>query len=120
VRKAFIPSDVVDDSGNLITSSTATLISPEIGLARFELQASELDHDPGEYAFTIVLSEGGYSSVIVQGVIQLEQNTEFTSINETFSPGTVASTALQVVLRERTAITVRTGPTLPPGAVTFT
>ena len=118
VRKKT-PAAVSDDSGNLVTNSLALLVAPIVGHAQFNLQASDLDFAPGEYQFAIVLIEAGYSSVIVQGTLQLEQNTEFSSLGETYTPGQ-APTALRVAMRGQTALYVRTGAVQAPGEVTFT
>jgi len=120
VARKRVGSDVDSDVGNLITNFMAQMIEPEHGLARFELQASDLDWTPGEYLFNIVMIYQGYSSVIVDGVIQLEQNTEFGSVDETFVLDAAMSTALIVGLSGSRSIYVRTGPTLAPGDATFT
>lgn len=115
-RKRFVATD---DSDNLLVNSQADIVAPLEGYAKFSLQASELNYAPGEYLFSIVLEDEGYSSVIVQGTIELDQNTEFSSTNSSYSESGVAS-ALRVLLREQTALVVHTGPTLAPGTSTFT
>lgn len=121
IRKTPIPDAVDDDSGNLITSSQAEIIAPGAGYARFNIQASELDEDPGTYYFSIVLSDSGYTSTIVGGECQIEQNMEFTSTTEAFDPEDMdVSSALRVVLRGQNAIKVTTGATLAPGTRPFT
>src|SRR5690606_25312001 len=87
--------------------------------ARFYLQASDLDHKPGAYAFTIVLVENGYSSTLLNGEIDLQQNTEYSSVNETYSDTSETST-LRILLQKRNIIQVQTGPTLAPGQSLFT
>jgi len=119
VRKPQIPYTVVDDSANLIVSAVATLTDPLAGYATFNLQAAELEDPPGEYAFSITLVHEGYSSVIVEGPLELEQNTEFTSMAETYT--TVGPPqAIRVLMREQKAIKVRVGYALPPGTYHFT
>lgn len=118
VRKS-VPPDVSDDSGNLIMSSLADAPIPEAGLARFSLQASELDEPPGEYLFTIVLVTNGYSVAIVDGVLELLQNTEFDSMGEVYTPDVATVTHLEVKLRNQSVIVVRTGPALAPGQAFF-
>jgi hypothetical protein len=118
VARKSVPSTVNDDSGNLLTNSHGTVVAAALGFVRFSLQASELDWEPGEYGFTIVISEGGYSAVLVKGTIVLEENAEFTSMTESYIPNDI-STALRVALREQVAIYVKTGPTLAPGQATF-
>lgn len=119
VRKT-VSSTVVDDSGNLITNSVAIPITPLLGYAKIELQAADLDFPAGEYTFTIVLSDGGYSSVIAEGPLVLEQNTEFESVGETYPPGEEIATALEIAMRQGTTLSIRTGSTLAPGQATFT
>lgn len=119
IRKR-VPVDAVDDSGNLISSSEAVIMAPTLGFARVAIQAAELNHPPGEYLINIVLSNAGYSSTIINGVVELEQNTEFTSMDETFIPSAAFSSSLEIALNGGNTVNVRTGPTLAPGAVTFT
>ena len=116
-----LPLDQSDtsDATNLITNDEAQLVRPEVGYARFTLQASDTDHAPGEYPFAIVLLHEGYSSVIVSGILEILTNTEFASVGEVYDPGN-PPTSLVVALRERNAITVRTGPVLAPGTTSFT
>lgn len=119
VARKSVSSTVNDDSSNLITNMNATVMAPTLGYAAFNFQASELDWLPGENMFSVVLSDAGYTAVIVHGVIQLEQNTEFTSMTETFSPAD-PPTHLRAMIRDGVAIKVRTGPMLAPGESTFT
>ena len=103
------------DSDNLITSSVATLVDPAGGVCQFSVQASELDFPPGEYPFAIVLvTPQGYSSVAVKGVLDLQQNTEFTSMSSTYS-ATSAPSSIEVLLRGPDTIDVIAGHVIPPG-----
>lgn len=120
VVRERVSADDSDDSGNLISTSQAEMVASQIGFARFPLQASELELDPKEYQFSIVLSDKGFTSVIVYGTLEIVQNTEFESTTETYSIDDSFSTSLRVLLREQKAIEVRTGPILPPGAALFT
>ncbi|QCG78321.1 minor tail protein [Microbacterium phage AloeVera] len=119
VARKNVPSTVNDDSGNLVTNSQAIIMAPTLGYAAFNFQAAEMDWEPGDYLFSIVLSDSGYTATIVRGQIQLEQNTEFTSIEETYSPAD-PPTHLRAMIREGVALKVRTGPMLAPGEATFT
>ena len=119
VRKT-VPSTTVNDSANLITNSTGAILAPTLGFLRFELQAADLNFPPGEYMVSIVMIYEGYSSVIVNGVLELLQNTEFSSVGGIYESDDSVSTALAVALRGMTTIKVRTGPTLRPGEATFT
>ena len=116
-----LPLDPADstDVDNLLTNSEAQIVDGPAGLARFSIQASELNHDPGEYPYSLVLSVDGYSSVLVKGVVDLQRNTEFTSVGENYATD-VAVEGLVVRLRDSNAIDVRTGPTLAPGTTSFT
>lgn len=108
-----------DDGDNLILNSTATPVFAEGGLVRFDLQASDLDHPFGEYPFAIVMNDEGYTSVIVNGPLEIVENPEMTSETISYDPEELAST-LQVFLHNRDVIKVQTGPTLLPGQVPFT
>ena len=110
-----------DDSDNLIVNSVAVLDDAQVGFARFNLQASDLHHKPGEYEFAMVLWDEGYSTVVARGVIDIVSNTEFLSVEDTYTdePGMIAS-ALRITLRNRDVLQVRTGSTLAPGDNTFT
>lgn len=116
-----LPLDPADstDTDNLLTNSEAQIVDGPAGLARFSLQAAELNHDPGEYPYSLVLSVDGYSSVIVKGIVDLQRNTEFSSVVENYVTD-VAIEGLVVRLRDSNAIDVRTGPTLAPGTTSFT
>ena len=108
-----------DDTDNLIANSLAEPFYPTMGYLRFNLQASDLALKAGEYPYSIVLWESGYSSVLVKGTFVVLENTEFDSVNESYTSPTSAS-ALQVLLRGRNVVAVRTGPTLAPGTTSFT
>ena len=111
----------LDDSENLIVNSEAAIEAPEQGFARFSLQASDLHHRPGEYPFSMVLWDDGYSSVIARGVIDIVSNTEFLSIEDTYTvdDGVIAS-ALRITMRNRDVLKVMTGSTITPGQHPFT
>src|SRR5687768_14854378 len=53
VMRKRVASTVSDDSGNLIANDAAQILAPTLGWARFELQASDFDHAPGEYEYSI-------------------------------------------------------------------
>lgn len=108
-----------DETPNLILNDTAITSNPEVGYARFELQASDLDWDPGEYDYVVTLLDDGYSSVLLRGVIDLQQNTDFDTVDDQYS-GVNPSTSLKVVMRESVVIHVDAGPTLSPGTTSFT
>lgn len=120
MRNPRIPAGTVDDSGNLITNAYAEIVDASIGFARFVLQATDLDHDPDEYSFTITMWSQGYSTVIAKGLIVLEQNDEWGSVGETYDIDDLTSSAITAALRDQTVLSVKVGPTLVPGAATFT
>lgn len=108
------PSDV-GDADNLITSSQALILAPTEGYCQFNVQASELNHAPGEYPFAIVLvSALGYSSVAAKGIVNLVENTEFASISSTYSDASPPS-SIEVLLRGSDSIDVIAGHVVPPG-----
>jgi len=110
---------IVDDTSNLIANSLAVNEAPLMGFARFNLQASDLDHPAGVYEYSITLLDQGYSSTIIAGDLELEQNPEFSSVGVNYD-GANVSTVLQAVLRDQVVIRVSVGPTLAPGEATFT
>jgi hypothetical protein len=121
VMRKNVPSSTVDDSANLITNSTAANLAPLVGFARFEFQATDLDHKPGEYMYTVVMiDDTGFSTVLLHGPFELIQNTEFSSLSDTYTTADAFSQAIAIQLREQSIVQVRTGPTLAPGETTFT
>ena len=113
------PIDVTDtdDSDNLIVNSTATIVDAAQGYCTFDLQASELDLEPTEYPYAIVLTTPtGYTSTVLKGVIDIQQNPDFTSMGSNYlPPEELPSQTLEVVLRGISLIDVRLGHVPPPG-----
>lgn len=110
-----LPLNGTDDSDNLVTGSTAFIDQPKLGYARFALQAQELNLQPAEYPFAIVLvTAAGYSSVVVKGVLDVQQNTEFASMGSQYD-GVQPPSALEVLLRGSAAVDVYAGSVVPPG-----
>jgi hypothetical protein len=107
-------------SGTPLVSKDARLMASGLGFARIELQASDLNFRPGEYYYSIVMSDEGFSTTIVQGVVALEANSDNSALEDVFNPLTAISTALSIALSEGNTITVQTGPTLAPGEALFT
>lgn len=103
-----------EDETNLVANSEADLVEPEIGYARFDMQATDLDAAAGEYPFAVVLTtQDGYSAVIVKGIVDLLPNVEFASLGTTYI-GANPPVSLEVVLRGMTSIEVLVGGMLPP------
>jgi hypothetical protein len=107
------------DLTNLLAHITAERVDAVEGLARFHIQAADLNHAPGEYPFAIVMDTNGYSTVAAKGIVDLQQNTEFASINSTYQPSN-APASVTLSVDERSQITLQTGPTLAPGTTSFT
>lgn len=104
-----------NDDANLIENSTAEIDDPTTGYARFDIQASDLDHDYGEYPFAIVLlMPAGYSVVLVKGTVDLLPNTEFAAIDGVYVDSG-ASAGLEVTLRDTSVVDIQVGSVLPPG-----
>lgn len=108
------------DDTNLITNDVAELTMPVQGLARFNLQALDLDHKPGEYRFSVTLISQGYSLVLAAGTLDLLDNTEFSSVNEVYSAGGQYSASLRAQIGDNATVTVTTGPAITPGQAVFT
>lgn len=119
VRKTNFSASVEDDSANLIVNSEAELVAAGAGFARFHLQAADLDQKPGEYEYSVTLLDNGYSSVLLKGILDLVQNTEYNSTEAVYAENQVDS-ALQILLKGQHVVKVRTGPTLAPGTTSFT
>lgn len=119
VMRKKTSSAVNDDSANLIQNSQAINVAPLVGYARFNLQASDLDHTPGEYEFGVTLISEGYSQLIIAGVVDLVQNPEFSSLSESYND-VATVTNLTVQLRDSASIKVSVGPGLAPGEAVFT
>jgi len=107
------------DASNLIVNDHAEIVDAVAGLARFNLQATDLNQTPGEYPFALVLDINGYSTVAAKGIVDLQQNTDFTSLNSSYLPANAPS-AVTLTLSERSQVTLQTGPTLAPGTTSFT
>ena len=113
-----MPLDPADttDADNLIDSSVAEFVAPELGYCRFDVQAVELDIAPGEYPYAIVLlTPQGYSAVVVKGSLDVVQNTEVASIGQTYTDIVGSTSALEIHMRTLASIDVICGPLVPPG-----
>ena len=118
-KKLPLRATDTNDADNLILNSEAELVTPESGFARFNIQASDTNHKPGEYAYTVVLTSEGYSSVLFRGTLDLRENTEFSSVDSSYVPG-VEVMNLQLKLSGPKTIVVQAGAALPPGTTSFT
>lgn len=112
-----LPLDPADtgDANNLITSSVAIIDDPLTGYCRFDVQAAELNLAPAEYPYAVVLrSAAGYSQVVVKGVLDVVQNTEFASMAFAYDDAPTLS-ALEIRLLGQNEIEVLVGSVVPPG-----
>lgn len=74
------------DLNNLIVNHEANIGDPSSGEAMFAFQAAELDGDPGEYDYSIVLwTPDNYSTVLCKGVVNLVGNSESHSMHRMYS-----------------------------------
>lgn len=103
------------DEDNLVVNSTAEIVDPLLGSARFNLQASDLASKPQEYPFAIVMhTPEGYSAVIVKGVVDLLENTEYASVNTTYDE-VQPDQGVTVTMAGMAVLEVTIGGMLPPG-----
>ena len=87
------------DLNNLVVNSEATIGAPLTGEGVFAFQAAELDGDPGEYDYSIVLwSPDNFSTVLAKGFINLLDNSESHSMHRLYS-ATAPTSALELTLR---------------------
>ena len=112
IMKMDVFDDDIFDANNVIVNAEALIASPETGEATFAFQASELDGDPGEYNYAIVLwTAGHYSVLLSKGTLLLQGNTESASIHRTYASNT-AEAAMEVTLRGNDVIHI-TANTIP-------
>lgn len=72
-------------SATPILTQQAASITPELGLALFNLQASQLNLVPGIYPFEIVVITDGYSSIAINGELEIVESYEVGSLSQTYS-----------------------------------
>lgn len=119
MKQLPLDSADTDDGDNLIADPDATKTAAALGLARFDIQAADLNWPIGEYPFAIVLTDAdGFSVVLVKGLIDLQQNTEFNSLASLFSSATPTQ-QLEVLLRGTTVVDVIVGTALQPAAPSY-
>lgn len=108
VVKEFEYDDDQFDMSNLIFNAKADIDAPLEGYGVFSFQAAELDWNPGEYNYAIVLwTPEGYSTVIVKGVLTLLPNTESNSMHQQYSSGT-AGAILELSMRSGDVVNIVT------------
>ena len=92
------------DSNNIVVNSLAAIPDPTLGAGVFSLQAAELDGEPGEYHYALVIwTADGYSSVLAKGIFELLPNAESGSMHSVYSNVTPAA---EVELALRSGATV--------------
>ena len=81
------------------------LINEDQGLLRFDFQASHLDLPAGEYPYEIILESLGYSTIAVQGVIDLQASVDYAAVNGSYTdPASVGTLGITL---SKNSITVR-------------
>ena len=98
------------DLNNLLVNNEATLGTTGEGL--FAFQAAELDGDPGEYPYAIVMwTADNYSSVLMKGTVNLVDNTESLSMYRQYGV-TSPEAALELTLRQGDVVQVAASSTV--------
>ena len=105
------PEDIVP--ADIVTIS-AIVFEPVFGFARFNIQADDLDLNPGSYPYTITLrTADGYSMVVAKGEIELQLNVEHASQWQTY-PDNASVDTLDVTLRGMQVVRLLVGAQIPP------
>lgn len=117
-RKSPLPGTGNDDSAALI-SVEAVLTDPGVGFANVYIQAADLNLPVDEYAMSVVMVSEGYSATLLKGQLVVLENSEYTSVGDTYV-GDNPALSLTVQLQGSRVINVFTGPTLVPGTTSFT
>lgn len=104
-----------DEQVETVFTAVAVHTESTLGMARVDIQAADLDLEPGTYYFALTVLNGGYSSVVTKGVIELQQNVEFAAVGEDFMTGDPATT-LDILQRGNGDIHVTQGEIFPPTA----
>lgn len=82
----LVVAELPRKGGALVIDHDIELITPTIGYARADLQASDLDLTPGTYLYSVTLvSPEGYSGLVLKGEIELLQNTEVESVDDSYT-----------------------------------
>jgi hypothetical protein len=118
VKKTPLPNTGDSDTTNLLTNSEANLTDPAVGYAQLFLQASDLNHEPDEYPFALVMITEGYSVVLAKGTFDIQPNSEYASVGDSYI-GANAAEDITIAIEGQNVLTIRTGPALAPGAVSF-
>lgn len=78
----FVMAKQPYQGGDIVITENASLLVPDAGYARLNLQALDLDLEPGIYlySFTLVTAEG-YSAVVIKGEAEVVDNTNPSTVN---------------------------------------
>lgn len=106
---------LADDQVETVFTAIAVHTESTLGMARVDIQAADVDLEPGSYYFALTVLNGGYSSVVAKGVIELQQNVEFAAVGQDFMTGDPATT-LDILQRGNGDIHVTQGEIFPPTA----
>lgn len=100
------------DLDNLIVNHEANIGDGPSGEALFAFQAAELDGDPGEYDYSIVLwTPDNYSTLLCKGVINLVGNSESHSMHRMYGAMRPGST-VDLQIRSDDVVEVTAGETV--------
>ena len=109
VTDAVITLDIATVSpGGVITPvlhAEAEPVTPMTGHVRFLIQADDTDLPTGEYATTLTMRTGGYSSVVADGETEILPNTETASVGFTYEE-TEDNSQLEIWLKRRNVIKI--------------
>ena len=112
-ERSTYPNEVVLDL------APTRMMGPK-GFLTFDIQASELELDPGEYPYAITMrTPDNYSLVIAKGNLELIHNPETGSTQHSF-PIKETIEGVEAVIRGRDLVKVTIGTLLPPGMNFFT
>lgn len=97
--------------GDVVITKVADLYDSGEGKAVFNLQADELDLTAAEYYFDITMVHEDYSAVVLKGVVEIVDNTNFTIGTDYTSQ----DPAVELDVKLGTNVIHIHGPVIPPG-----
>ena len=106
-----------DGTSTILLSKVAAIQNPLLGYSVVQAQAADLDAKTGVYQFTLTLRMNGYSVVLLKGDFKLLENTEWASVDETFT-AVNPSQGLEVKLRDKLNVHVTLSNSLAPNLST--
>lgn len=91
-----------------------TIVNANEGVLRFDLQAEDLNFPEAHYPYVItMLTPLNYSSVLVKGQLEIEQNPDQFAVNLYYDEGNPLS-GVEVVFRGTQVALVTASPMMPP------